>query len=68
MSWVYGITEDGRPADYRGHPMDPVGQGAYPYDCNAKGKHPDAMVFKCPTCNVWAAEPLQVLPPNVAWI
>ena len=26
--------------------MWPIGKGAYPYDCTAKTKHPDAMVYE----------------------
>lgn len=65
---AFGITEDGRPIDWSGHAMDPIGRGAYPYDCIAKDKHPNAMVYRCPTCNVWTNEPFEVIPRNVAWI
>ncbi|WP_189316503.1 hypothetical protein [Streptomyces brasiliensis] len=68
MSHVRGITDDGRPRDYKGHVMEEAGKGAYPYDCIAKDEHPDAMVFMCHSCNVGAAEPLTLLPRNVAWV
>ncbi len=35
--------------EYCGKTLLPIGVGKYPYDCIAKDKHPDAMIYKSDT-------------------
>lgn len=44
------------PIDTQGHVMEQAGRGNYPYDCAAKDKWPNDMVFTCSICHSWNHE------------